>query len=102
MPSRFKRVRSHVSGFLKGETFDRHLSRVWCCKNVVLIEAVLLIVFANLPALPALAAHKFMLDLWQSQRRSTDQTNREKRTPDREVWCGGGDPQPIGIALKYQ
>jgi hypothetical protein len=50
----------------------------------VLIEAVLLIVFANLPALPALAAHKFMLDLWQSPR-SIDQTNREKRTPDREV-----------------
>jgi hypothetical protein len=51
----------------------------------VLIEAVLLIVFANLPASPALAAHKFMLDLWQSQPRSIDQTNREKRTPDREV-----------------
>jgi hypothetical protein len=51
----------------------------------VLIEAVLLIVFANSPALQALAAHKFMLDLWQLQPGSFDQTNREKRVPDREV-----------------
>jgi len=51
----------------------------------VLIEAVLLIVFANLPALPALAAHKLMLDRCQLQPRSIDQTNREKHTPDREV-----------------
>jgi hypothetical protein len=46
----------------------------------VLIEAVLLIVFANLPALPALAAHKFMLDLWQSQpAASTKRTEKNAR-----------------------
>jgi hypothetical protein len=37
----------------------------------MLSEAV--IVFANLPASPALAEHKFMLDLRQSQPRSIEQ-----------------------------
>ena len=44
-------LRAGGAGFLKGEPFDRHLSRVWWCESVMLIEAVLLIVFANLPVL---------------------------------------------------
>jgi hypothetical protein len=75
-------------------------------------------VFANLPALPALAAHKFMLDFWQSQPRSIEQTNREKqharprnvaprRRPSRsasrqntnKTSCLGGRRYPLEIFL---
>ena len=48
----------------------------------MLIDAVLLIVFADPPALPALDAHKFMLDLWQSQPRQhrTNEPGKNART----------------------
>jgi hypothetical protein len=64
----------------------------------MLPEAVLLIVFAKLPALPALAAHKLMLDIWQSQPRSIEQTNRVKpRNPLRHAM-----PRQPRIAGKNQ
>jgi hypothetical protein len=49
----------------------------------MLIDAVLLILFADLSALPAPDPHKFMPNLRQSQPSSIEQTNRGKSAPDR-------------------
>jgi hypothetical protein len=51
--------------------------------------------FADLPtcrlaALPTLDAHKFMLDLLQSQPRQ-HRTNEPKKVPNREEQCRGND-----------
>jgi hypothetical protein len=69
VPSRFKRVCTDVSGFLKDETFDRHLSRGLMARLIV----------ANLPALPARAAHKFMLDFWQIRSPAASNRLTEKK-----------------------
>jgi hypothetical protein len=58
---------------LKGET-----------ESVMLIEPVLLVVFANLPAWPALAAHKFMLNFLAIAAPQHRTNEPRKNAPDRE------------------
>ena len=65
----------------------------------MLSEAV--IVFANLPASPALAEHKFMLDLRQSQPRSIEQRT-EKNARLTAKSNAVRRPEPIRIAVKCQ
>jgi hypothetical protein len=68
----------------------------------MLIEAVL-IVFANLPALPALAPHEFMLlDFWQSQPRSIEQTMRKNARPTAKCNAAAVAPSRSRIAVKYK
>jgi len=67
----------------------------------VLIEAVLLVVFANLPGLPALAAHKIHAGAFaKSQPRSIGRLKKGRARPGSLKWRR--QPEPIGIALKCQ
>jgi hypothetical protein len=89
-------VCTHVSGFLKDETFDRHCHESDGVKAST-VEAVRVCQPACFAGAGSAQIHA---GLWQSQPRSVEQTMEKKRAPDLEPVGRGGDPKPIRIALK--